>query len=63
MDLTKREKQVLTLMAKGLEEKQIAGEKRVTVSTIKSYKRSIFERLGAVNSANAVAIAKDKGLI
>lgn len=63
IELTEKQRHVLVLMAKGLEEKQIALEKRIAISTVKQYKQSIFKNLGAVNAAHAVAIGKNRGLI
>ena len=61
--LTRTQRQILNLMAKGMEEKQIAVEQRKTVSAVKQLKQTVFERLGADNAAHAVAIGKDRGLI
>ena len=44
-------------------DKQIAVEQRKTVSAVKQLKQTVFERLGAVNAAHAVAIGKNRGLI
>lgn len=61
--ITVKGKEILALTAKGLEEKQIASELRITQSSVKERKQVLFKNLGAVNSAHAVAIGKDKGLI
>ena len=61
--LTRTQRQILNLMAKGMPDKQIAAEQRKTVSAVKQLKQTVFERLGADNAAHAVAIGKDRGLI
>lgn len=59
--LTKREKEVLQFMAEGLTNKEIADRLDLGVETIKTHARNIYEKLGAADRAQAVAIALRKG--
>lgn len=61
--LTPREEEVLALMARGLQNKEIAAELIITERTVKFHASSIMGKLGAGNRTEAVALAVDKGLI
>jgi DNA-binding CsgD family transcriptional regulator len=63
LTLTKREAEVLQLIADGLITKQIAQRLLVSPETIKSYVESIREKLQASNRAHAVSIGHRTGLI
>lgn len=56
-DLTKREREVLSLMIEGFGNKQIAGKLGVSPSTIKSHVSNILSKLGAASRTEAVALA------
>jgi len=61
--LTRREKQVLTLMANGYMIKEMASELGLSFFTVRNYKRNILVKLRALNSSHAVALAfKNKDL-
>ncbi len=57
LDLTGREREVLTLMIDGLNNTQIAGKLSVSPSTIKSHVSSILSKLGAASRTEAVTLA------
>jgi len=57
LDLTEREREVLALMIKGLNNIQIAGRLTVSSSTIKSHVSSILSKLGVANRTEAVTLA------
>ena len=61
--LTFRELEVLRFIARGLTNQEIADTLNVSVYTIKSHVRNLIDKLGAKNRWNAVAIAKERGLI
>ena len=61
--LTERERSVLRLIAAGLSNKQIARSLSITERTVKFHVTSIFNKLGADNRAQAVAIATQRGLL
>jgi len=61
--LTARERQVLGLVARGRSNKQIARDLAITERTIKFHMTSIFNKLGADNRAQAIAIAAQRGLL
>ena len=60
---TKREMEVLQLIAQGLTNRQIAGELYITVGTVKSYTSQIYGKLGVGNRTQAVAYARTLSLI
>lgn len=61
--LSPREKDVLRLMARGLQNKEIALELVITERTVKFHVSSILAKLGAGNRTEAVTIALQEGLV
>ncbi len=61
--LTGRELQVLAMLAVGTPNQSIAGELFVTVFTVKKHVSHLLGKLGAANRTEAVARARDLGLI
>ncbi|MFC4619312.1 LuxR C-terminal-related transcriptional regulator [Camelliibacillus cellulosilyticus] len=61
--LTKREREVLKLLAKGLTNKEIANRLYLTIGTVKGYLNQIYEKLQVHNRTSAVAKAREKGLV
>jgi NarL family two-component system response regulator LiaR len=57
LDLTEREREVLTLMIEGLNNTQIAGKLMVSPSTIKSHVSNILAKLGVASRTEAVTMA------
>ena len=61
--LTERELEVLTLLAQGMPNKEIAAHLVISERTAKFHVSSIMGKLGATNRTEAVALAAQKGLI
>ncbi len=61
--LTERETKVLSLMAEGLTNSDIAGRLVVSVATIKFHVRRILAKLRVANRTEAVALALEKHLV
>jgi DNA-binding NarL/FixJ family response regulator len=61
--LSPREGGVLRLVAAGLSNKQIAQALKISERTVKFHVNSIFNKLGADNRAQAVALAAERGLL
>ena len=62
-DLTPRELEVLTLLADGLPNREIAGKLFVTERTVKFHVGSILSKLDAANRTEAARIAARRGLV
>ena len=62
-DLTKREMQVLTLVAQGKSNKEVAEELFISTKTVDSHKTNILEKLGLRNTAELVRYAIKNELI
>jgi len=61
--LTKRERQVLELLAQGLEQRQIAERLVISTKTVASHIERILSKLGVRGRAQAVAAAYRGGLV
>ena len=61
--LTPREREVLTLLAGGLGNKQIAAKLSISVGTVKGYVSDIFEKLGVGDRTQAALLAVKHGLV
>ena len=60
--LTEREMQVLSLLSRGLSNREIADELVVTPGTIKWYNKQIYRKLGVNSRTKAIAQANKVGL-
>jgi DNA-binding NarL/FixJ family response regulator len=61
--LTKRELEILALLAAGLSNREIAGQIFVSENTVKTHASRLFEKLQARRRTQAVQIGKQRGLI
>jgi DNA-binding NarL/FixJ family response regulator len=61
--LSARERGVVRLVAAGLSNRQIAQTLSISERTVKFHVTAIFNKLGADNRAQAVAIAAERGLL
>ena len=60
--LPERRRQVLQLMARGLLNKQIAWELKISEKTVKMHRSLLLEQLGVATSADAIRLAVEAGL-
>jgi len=60
---SKRETELLSYLFKGMTRKEMASSSYLSLSTINSNLRSIYNKLGASNAVEAVRIAKENSLI
>lgn len=61
--LTKREKEVLGLVAEGHTADEIATILFVSLDTVETHRRNLIRKMKAKNTANAVAKAMRKGFL
>lgn len=61
--LTKREQEVLRLVAKGKTMKEVSRELYLSSGTVRNYMSEIISKLGANNRITAISIAEEKGWI
>ena len=61
--LSPREQEILGLLAEGLRAGEIAGRLYLGESTVKTHITHIYEKLGAVNRAQALVTAMKRGLL
>ena len=62
-DLTDREREVLALMAQGMNNGQIAEQLVISISTAKYHVSSVLSKLGAATRTEAVALAFEHSLV
>jgi putative nucleotidyltransferase with HDIG domain len=61
--LSSRELDVLRHLSEGMVYKQIANEMHLSVSTIRTHLHNVYGKIGAVDRAQAVLLARDRGWI
>ena len=61
--LTKREVEVLRMIAEGLSTKQIAGQLNISFKTAVTHRSHLLQKLGMHESASLVRIAIESGLV
>ena len=61
--LTSRERDVLALLVKGHSYKMAAAELNITLETVRSHIKKIYEKLHVHNSGEAIAIALRNRLV
>ncbi|MGL6199265.1 MAG: LuxR C-terminal-related transcriptional regulator [Lachnospiraceae bacterium] len=61
--LSKNEQEMLQYISNGLSQNEVAEFMNISPNTVKAAIRSIYSKLGAQNSAHAVHIAMQKGII
>jgi DNA-binding CsgD family transcriptional regulator len=63
LGITRRELEILELMAQGMSNREIAEKLFVSENTVKTHSSRLFDKLSAKRRTQAVQIAKEKGLI
>lgn len=63
VDLTRREHQILTLIAEGMTNEQIGARLFIATASVKTFNRRMFRKLEANSRENAVALALRLGLL
>jgi len=63
LGITKREHEILALIAQGLSNREIAEKLFVSENTIKTHSSRLFDKLSAKRRTQAVQIGKEWGLI
>ncbi len=61
--LTQEEKEILRMAASGMKVREIAEKRKMRVGAVKTILKRIYRKLGAVNKAEAVALAAKRGLL
>jgi len=61
--LTPREAEILTLLARGMDNRSIAEELKISYSTVRGHVRSLIDKFGARSRLEAVALAYRGGLV
>jgi DNA-binding NarL/FixJ family response regulator len=61
--LTPRERQVLTMVASGCSNKEIAQQCGISAQTIKHHLTRMFDKLGVSNRLELAMIATERGLV
>lgn len=63
VDLSGREAEILSLVAEGLSTKEIAYRLAVSVSTVKTHRKKIYQKLGVNRRSQAIALARAKLIV
>jgi LuxR family maltose regulon positive regulatory protein len=61
--LSKKEQKILNSLAQGLTREEIAAGIGISLNTIKGLIKIIYNKLGAINRADAIRIAGDLGIL
>jgi DNA-binding NarL/FixJ family response regulator len=61
-ELTEREREVLSLLASGMQNKQIARRLEISEKTVKAHLTSVFRRIGVADRMQAALWAQERGL-
>jgi len=62
-DLSEREKEILSLIAEGLSNQEIAARLVISITTVKTHVGNIFNKLGVTSRTQALARAAELGLL
>mgnify|MGYP006172718901 CR=1 FL=1 len=59
--LSRREREILTLVADGLSNGEIAGRLQISDKTVRNHLSSVFDKLGVWTRAQAIVFARERG--
>ena len=62
-ELSKREREVLELVARGSSNEQIAQELGIAAQTVRNYISNIYDKIGVHSRAEAVVWARERGMV
>jgi|SRR5271156_3184994 NarL family two-component system response regulator LiaR len=63
LSITRRELEILELMAQGMSNREIAEKLYVSENTVKTHSSRVFDKLGARRRTQAVQLGRDFGLL
>ncbi|HEY6305229.1 MAG TPA: LuxR C-terminal-related transcriptional regulator [Candidatus Angelobacter sp.] len=63
LGITRRELEILELIAQGMSNREIAGKLYVSENTVKTHSSRVFDKLGARRRTQAVQLGKEFGLL
>jgi DNA-binding CsgD family transcriptional regulator len=63
LGITRRELEILELIAQGMSNREIAGKLFVSENTVKTHCSRVFDKLGARRRTQAVQLGKELGLL
>jgi NarL family two-component system response regulator LiaR len=63
LGITRRELEILELIAQGMSNREIAGKLFVSENTVKTHSSRVFDKLGAKRRTQAVQFGKEFGLL
>lgn len=63
LGITRRELEILELIAQGMSNREIAGKLYVSENTVKTHSSRVFDKLGAQRRTQAVLLGKEFGLL
>jgi two-component system, NarL family, response regulator LiaR len=63
LGITRRECEILELIAQGMSNREIAGRLYLSENTIKTHSSRVFDKLGAKRRTHAVQLGKEFGLL
>src|ERR1700704_4675590 len=63
LGITRRELEILELIAQGMSNREIAGKLYVSENTVKTHSSRVFDKLGAKRRTQAVQFGKECGLL
>jgi DNA-binding NarL/FixJ family response regulator len=62
-DLSPREREVVQQLGRGLTYEQVAITLGVSINTVRTHVRTVYEKLGAASKTEAVMLALQRGLV